>query len=752
MTKNIVRTAVLATALTASLLTAAEPAPAAAPGRIEKDGSDFASTSITDETTLAQIRKDKILRGGGKADYVFDVPSTGWYEFWIEAAGWSTDLLLDGAYLMHTPFISEVWKPQNKAEKVTNLYLTQGAHTLTFSRPWHPGLPYMRRFYLEPAKGITGMVRAAPVKDYLSFRTGEEFPVKLSVGRTAETQELALVIVRAEDGKDVRTLKRTIPAGSGNADEIVTIPTDLEGVFDLKFLDSQGRPVDRIIQYQVVDTKTKLAFPKELKKELVQEIDCANQKPDYEYGDTRVVQSPLGAYRQSGPKGVKQAHLNADSVAYTLTLPSIQEFYLVEAECPDDDARFFTIYVVDPNGFGFPPSPGVVSGGPYPLSNQMQTRQIVFIPRDKNPRVIFTPWETGMPAAVGKLRVYRLGQELPALTASRPERQFGVCTEEAYRLPHFFGAMPTGNNFVTLANATDKKARWTTFVGATQWRQAIGIYSNILWPSQILWRDAMGDNSTAIAGPATNKEPLKKDLIRMMLLYGEKYGFGLVGELNLDCLPYYEKEIAGTAGGERFQDAKEKPWLAVSKEGKSGENSPHLPYYNPLYPGVQDFIASVFQELADRYKDSPAFDGLAVRISGWCNKSWHAYPSINWGYEDFTIRLFEKETGVKIPVDGSDPLRFAKRYDWLMSNAYDKWIDWRCAKIHQYWQRLYGILKTARPDLTLHMEMSACSDTQLLTRAAQATSIWSIARRIRLKRPWRSPAVPNSRASQPERT
>jgi len=61
-------------------------------------------------------------------------------------------------------------------------------------------------------------------------------------------------------------------------------------------------------------------------------------------------------------------------------------------------------------------------------------------------------------------------------------------------------------------------------------------------------------------------------------------------------------------------------------------------------------------------------------MMAWCFKGWQTYPSINWGYGDYPVALFEKETGVKIPVETADPQRFSKRYQWLMANAYEPWV------------------------------------------------------------------------------
>ena len=146
-------------------------------------------------------------------------------------------------------------------------------------------------------------------------------------------------------------------------------------------------------------------------------------------------------------------------------------------------------------------------------------------------------------------------------------------------------------------------------------------------------------------------------------------------------------------------DPARKPWLLVHRDGK-----PHAGYFNPLHPAVQDWVADVIGELAARYRDSPALKGIALRLMAWQFASWQTFPSIHYGYEDYTVQLFERETGIKVPVAFDAADRFEQRYRWLMANAYEKWVDWRCEKIYRYHRRLAAILTAARSDLKLYLD------------------------------------------------
>ncbi len=63
---------------------------------------------------------------------------------------------------------------------------------------------------------------------------------------------------------------------------------------------------------------------------------------------------------------------------------------------------------------------------------------------------------------------------------------------------------------------------------------------------------------------------------------------------------------------------------------------------------------------------------------------------------------FERETGVKIPVEANDPKRFTRRADWLLDNAKKEWTDWRCEKSRNSPLDPHR-LKATRPELELIM-------------------------------------------------
>ena len=670
-------------------------------GRIEVRAGEFRAARYLSQVQQAEIRHKNLLTGYGEAEYGFRIPHDGWYELWVESCSWSTDLLLDGRLLTHTTFTSGEWKSDHGAEKVLNLHLAMGEHALRFVRPWPPGLPYLRRFFLEPARDATGMVRLAPKKDFMVIRRGEQFPMQLQACRRAAAYDIHLALVDPETDRAARQWTVPVPAGEGLLSTTIDIATDCAGVFDLHIRDAAGRPMDRTVQFVVIDTRTSPVShrPAKLNKKLVQEIDCAGQEPDYSTSPTRVIRAGLGAYRESGTRGRFGQQLQADSFAYTLKLPSIQEPYLAEIDYPDDDQRTFSIALIERAASPYAPTQGVASGGVYSLSGQMQLHEVFFYPREEQPRLLFQNWYPGQRAVAARIRVYRITGVLPYLRPQAGGRAIGMWQEEPMRVTGNYGAAPTGDAWPNVQRSVERMAQLASYVGFNLYEPTIAVYQTRLWPSRQVPTFAV---DASILGPGSLKDPLEKDLLRLILLTAERHAMSVVGQLFITpqtgLSQYLDQRFGGDGDAERLA-AGNKPWLLVHRSGK-----PSRGWFNPLYPPVQDWVADVFEELAHRYKDSPAFKGLAIRLMAWQFSSWQAIPSIHYGYEDYTIERFVQETGIKVPVAHDANDRFERRYRWLMANAYERWVDWRCEKIFRYHCRLARILTTARPDLKLHLD------------------------------------------------
>jgi hypothetical protein len=129
------------------------------------------------------------------------------------------------------------------------------------------------------------------------------------------------------------------------------------------------------------------------------------------------------------------------------------------------------------------------------------------------------------------------------------------------------------------------------------------------------------------------------------------------------------------------------------------------PIFNPLHPVVEKALLRSVREIATRYGKHPSYKGLHIFCYG---SSTLGFRSLQFGYDDTSIRLFQQETGVQVPVDARLPDRFSKRYAFLTSGEMrEKWVAWRCAKITGLIRRMRDELVKVRPDLQLAISPSA---------------------------------------------
>ena len=129
--------------LGASLTSAAEPV-------VRRDGWNFDRSEFRDTPAQVEEVKKKGASVGvaGWTEFDFSIPKKGWYELWIGGAPpeWPRDLFLDGKNVIRLGISSTVEdreKPYSKGKadtKETNLYLTEGKHTLRFRRLSFPGI------------------------------------------------------------------------------------------------------------------------------------------------------------------------------------------------------------------------------------------------------------------------------------------------------------------------------------------------------------------------------------------------------------------------------------------------------------------------------------------------------------------------------------------------------------------------------------------------------------------------------------
>ncbi|MFE4106960.1 glycoside hydrolase family 10 protein [Almyronema epifaneia] len=93
-------------------------------------------------------------------------------------------------------------------------------------------------------------------------------------------------------------------------------------------------------------------------------------------------------------------------------------------------------------------------------------------------------------------------------------------------------------------------------------------------------------------------------------------------------------------------------------------------WLNPFHPQAQQFLLEVIAELMANYE----VDGLQLDD--------HLGLPVEFGYDPYTQQLYQQEHGGRLPP----------------RNPYDpEWMQWRANKITAFMERVFGVVKTYRP-------------------------------------------------------
>ncbi|MGL5080596.1 MAG: glycoside hydrolase family 10 protein [Microcoleaceae cyanobacterium] len=112
-------------------------------------------------------------------------------------------------------------------------------------------------------------------------------------------------------------------------------------------------------------------------------------------------------------------------------------------------------------------------------------------------------------------------------------------------------------------------------------------------------------------------------------------------------------------------------WLTQKRDGSLNSISAagEVAWLNPFHPEVQKFITDLVVEIVTRYDaDGIQFDD-------------HMSLPNEFGYDRYTVSLYQKETSNAPPVDAEDP----------------DWVRWRADKITDFMVKLHKAVKAKKP-------------------------------------------------------
>ncbi len=670
-----------------ALSSLAAPSPGAeTPGEIvlRPDVMAFTATSLPADE-VAALRKGQHVHGYGWVEYTIDAPEAGAYELWItSAASWEQRYIVNGEAVAETRADQADLGKRGDELKIANVELKHGDNTLRILRDWHPGLAWISSLLLRRAAVPEARVLAAPLNYLGYYRRGDRVTLDLRAEGIADKPYRLDVVLEPEKGPRRLINTRQIAAGTGWSHATVAVPLDFDGLGAVRVL-ADNVDCMRPANVVVFDMARRPIAPTgEASWDLVQTIDCVARPPDYSgNGAPRVACGPAGTYRESADNGsYTVGSRQASWFAYTLNTPHAGQWYRLEVDYPDDDIRTFTISLFDYGNYGgdpavpYPVDGGVSCGAEYAPSDAMQTYTMHCVPRRADPRLVFFNWHQGLRAAAARIRVYSLRGELPELPLASPQRHAAFYLEEFTRWCCYFGARDAG--LAESMKAVDRYARWCRYVGFdTMWDTA-NVYGTTTYPTKLV--DANQNEGW------TRLPNYPSPLTRLVALTAERHGLGLI----LDVHP----ALRGTATLDRY----------AAGEDIQTRNRLGAKMLNPLHPAVQRWATDMICEAARTCVDSPALRGVSFRWMEWQNPGFAIFSSREWGYDDYSVARFVRETGVQVPdLSGDD--RFQKRFDWIQANASRPWSQWRTRALRDYYGRIATALRKLRPDLRLYVQV-----------------------------------------------
>ena len=349
---------------------------------------------------------------------------------------------------------------------------------------------------------------------------------------------------------------------------------------------------------------------------------------------------------------------------------------------------------------------------PQRATVELSVHRFVIWPRTSSPQLLLVNRHPTQPGRYGKIKLLKQDATLAALTQL-------TITDNSTRLVAGYLAKPLLARSFGAAEWLDPISgtsvqSWSTFLeGTRRLAQQIRLsgYNGVmisvaadgsgLYPSQVIKPSPRYDTGLLAA---SGQDPMRKDVLEMMLRVFDREGLRVVPTLQLSApLPRLEilrlgDDIRSTGIGCVGHHGQS--WLA---EHPSNEGA--APFYNPLNDRVQAEILELVAELTTRYGKHPSMAGVGVQLSG---EGYGFLPGLAWGLDDNTVAEFSRTTGIElpeIPRQGVD--RFHRQAEVLLGEQRPAWIEWRMQKISQLYKKLAQQVTASRSDQRLILATEA---------------------------------------------
>ena len=382
-----------------------------------------------------------------------------------------------------------------------------------------------------------------------------------------------------------------------------------------------------------------------------------------------------GTYLEAGPD-------KEDRFAFVIPIP--EEFrnrgpMLLEIDWPDDKPRNMGLYLYRESKNAQHRDRmqgGVQAGNEYPSSGRIVTTSYLF-----NPHVAAYLFEArtmskGFPAAVSAVRLKEIPGGLPKLTVRQPKgvpgRAFGHVDEDQTLETSLTADDPTIPGLFRLKYQAEALLRYFDYTGQNAFHYPLLRYAAyFLYP-----REGSADNGVIAGG--IGEFPWFIEAFR-------RRGKTVTGILATTNIPEGGKSpLVDTAIAGRGMLMADKDGAPVRVFGDPG------PLANFAHPEVRKLYFAHVRELLEvpgRCEGLDGFDQWLLRYGAW--------PSLNAGYDDYTVGAFSRDTGIAVPESG--------RFEFLTGPKRTEWLKWRAAQVTNFVRELRAQLNAVDPDLKLYV-------------------------------------------------
>ncbi len=414
-------------------------------------------------------------------------------------------------------------------------------------------------------------------------------------------------------------------------------------------------------------------------------------------------------YRETGPNSY-------DYFAYRLHLKDLGKPVLVEIIVPDDKKRYIYSGIVQqfPVAFKNNPQDGsrshysatgsAYTGVNFPLSFKKKKIRYIYYPASQCSAVVVMTGFTGSPAAACEINIYEIKGGLPALIVPETERMFGSHNERMSVMMQTLGMIEhplMGDRRVRLNGhrdawfhwykAIERKIKLLRFQGRNMTVEGAYMYYRSEYPS------------LKHSGDVSNQE--LDPLFLAVKMYNKNSIKCMLG------MEYMASPQIFVSGIDNVSDRKmwngkeglhlvDKYGRQITSHSKSGINF--------LAPAMRDMFLDCVSEIYRRYSKAGKVSGMFLVSGRWwmpgfTQGNYADIANVDVGYGDYTVGLFEKETGINLNITDKSPRRFQKRHKKLMGEFQTKWLSWRSKKIKDFCNQIAGRIQCEKEKWRLYI-------------------------------------------------